>query len=108
MKSEPVKRFTWDNRHSDPEYVKALERARQHLQEIDQYYRRLVRLRRAAMRYRRQRDEMQRTFDLQWTRMGRAVARWRAEDPAERALVLPDLGCLLQWLMDRADARARP
>lgn len=43
---------------------------------------------------------------LQWKRSREAVERWRAEDPEARALVIPDLGALLQWLMDDAD-RAR-
>ena len=34
-------------------------------------------------------------FDLQWTRMGDATERWRAEDPTARAQVMPDLGDLL-------------
>jgi ElaB/YqjD/DUF883 family membrane-anchored ribosome-binding protein len=45
-----------------------------------------------------------RLFDLQCRRMAAATDRWREESPAERALVSPDLGTLLQWLMDRADA----
>jgi hypothetical protein len=53
--------------------------------------------------------DMRALFDLQWRRMAEATARWRAEDPGARALVMPDLGDLLQWLMgelDRAVARA--
>jgi len=42
-------------------------------------------------------------FDMQWQRMTEATARWRAEDPEARALVMPDLGDLLQWLMADAD-----
>lgn len=46
-------------------------------------------------------------FELQWDRMTEATARWRAEDPAARDLVQPDLGDLLRWLMNDADqARA--
>jgi hypothetical protein len=45
-------------------------------------------------------------LELQWTRMGAATQRWRAESPAERARVLPDLGELLDWLMAQADAAA--
>lgn len=41
--------------------------------------------------------------ELQWTRMGEATARWRAEDPQARASIMPDLGELLKWLMDDAD-----
>lgn len=44
-------------------------------------------------------------FDLQWTRMGEATDRWRAEDPEARALVMPDLGALLQWLIAERDAQ---
>lgn len=47
--------------------------------------------------------DLQRLFELQQTRMGEATARWRAQDPAARARVMPDLGALLQWLMDDAD-----
>jgi hypothetical protein len=45
-------------------------------------------------------------FAMQWDRMAEATARWRAEDPEARALIMPDLGDLLQWLMDDTD-RAR-
>lgn len=48
--------------------------------------------------------ELQQLFDLQWRRMGDATALWRAEAPQERALLQPDLGALLEWLMARADA----
>lgn len=41
---------------------------------------------------------------MQWDRMAEATALWRAEDPEARALTMPDLGALLQWLMDRAVA----
>jgi hypothetical protein len=50
-----------------------------------------------------ERDELQRIFDLQQTRMREATALWRAEDPEGRALVLPDLGDLLEWLMKRGE-----
>lgn len=50
--------------------------------------------------------ELRAIFELQWERMGAAAARWRAEDPLHRANTIPDLGALLQWLMDDAD-RAR-
>lgn len=49
---------------------------------------------------------MRHLFDMQQRRMHAATARWRAEDPETRALIMPDLGDLLQWLMDDAD-RAR-
>jgi hypothetical protein len=47
--------------------------------------------------------ELRALFDLQFKRIGEATARWRSEDPAARALELPDLGDLLQWLMADAD-----
>ncbi len=49
---------------------------------------------------------LQALFDLQWTRMGEATAMWRAEKPDERALIMPDLGDLLAWLMARAQPAA--
>lgn len=51
----------------------------------------------------RELQELRALFALQWTRMSAATARWRAEDPAARAAVLPDLGVLLDWLMAAAD-----
>lgn len=42
---------------------------------------------------------------LQWTRMVEATELWRQEDPVARALVMPDLGELLAWLMARIDKR---
>jgi hypothetical protein len=51
----------------------------------------------------RERDDLRTLFDVQWTRMGEASERWRAEDPAGRALMRPDLGALLKWLMDDVD-----
>lgn len=52
--------------------------------------------------------ELRALFELQQRRMREATARWRDEDPEARALVLPDLGDLLKWLMDDADkARAQ-
>jgi hypothetical protein len=50
--------------------------------------------------------ELRSLFALQWERMREATERWRAEDPEGRALIMPDLGALLRWLMDDAD-RAR-
>jgi hypothetical protein len=47
--------------------------------------------------------ELRALFGLQWRRMGEATERWRAEDPEARALVMPDLGDLLQWLMANRD-----
>ena len=45
-------------------------------------------------------DSLEALFDLQWKRMGEAVALWRTEDPEGRKLISPDLGALLTWLMD--------
>lgn len=55
-----------------------------------------------------ERDELRQLFDLQWSRMGDAVARWRAEAPAERELISPDLGRLLTWLLGQVDAGNAP
>lgn len=49
-------------------------------------------------------SELRALFDLQHTRMVEATRRWREESPEERALISPDLGELLAWLLDRADA----
>jgi hypothetical protein len=38
--------------------------------------------------------------DLEQTRIAEAAALWRAEAPDERATIEPDLGTVLQWLMD--------
>ena len=51
-------------------------------------------------------DETRALFDMQWTRMRRATELWRAESLDERALVAPDLGALLDWLMEQAGAAA--
>jgi hypothetical protein len=48
--------------------------------------------------------ELRALFDLQWERTMEAVARWRAEDSDARALITPDLGVLLSWLIDERDA----
>jgi len=37
-------------------------------------------------------------FELQHRRLLEANARWRAENPADRALQMADLGVLLEWL----------
>lgn len=47
--------------------------------------------------------DLRAVFAMQWDRMTEATARWRAEDPEARALLTPDLGVLLQWLMNDAD-----
>lgn len=52
-------------------------------------------------------DELQRVFDLRWKATQRAIARWRAEDPAGRKLEWPDHADLCCWLLDRlAEAEA--
>lgn len=45
--------------------------------------------------------EMNALFELQYTRMSEATALWQAEAPVERRGVMPDLGALLAWLMER-------
>lgn len=50
-------------------------------------------------------DDYDRTHELQWKRMGEATERWRAEDPAGRSHIMPDLGRLLEWLMQQIDSQ---
>jgi len=45
-------------------------------------------------------DEVNSVFELQQRRMAEATALWRRENPGND-LVLPDLGTLLSWLMER-------
>lgn len=66
----------------------------------------LTGLHRDTQRLEREVAEHRALFDLQWRRMAEATGRWRAENPEARALIMPDLGYLLRWLMDDAD-RAR-
>jgi hypothetical protein len=47
--------------------------------------------------------ELRALFELQQRRLKGATDRWRAEDPETRARIIPDLGVLVQWLMERAD-----
>ena len=47
-------------------------------------------------------------FTLQFTRMTEATALWRAEDPEARKMIMPDLGELLKWLMDRGHFNTEP
>ncbi len=56
---------------------------------------------------RAERDELQALFDLQSTRMEKASALWREAHPSEK-LVLPDLGDLLEWLMERPEVNIEP
>lgn len=43
--------------------------------------------------------ELERVFELQQTRMGKATKMWRKAHPGKKN-VLPDLGDLLEWLME--------
>lgn len=49
-------------------------------------------------------DEYQQIIDLGYTRTQEATALWRAESPADRANVMPDLGDLLEWLIERGNS----
>lgn len=49
--------------------------------------------------------EYKQLFEVQYRRMAEATELWRAEDPQARALIQPDLGDLLAWLMDKAMLR---
>lgn len=42
--------------------------------------------------------DLNKLFDLQYTRMGEAVAVWRAHNPGNERVV-PDLGNLLTWML---------
>lgn len=46
-------------------------------------------------------------FEMQQERMATATELWRAESPAEREHILPDLGRLLDWLMAQIRAGER-
>lgn len=46
--------------------------------------------------------ELNELFDLQHKRTTEAVEAWRAADPDNRKGILPDLGALLEWLLDQA------
>lgn len=50
-----------------------------------------------------ERNELRALFDLQHSRIVRATELWRAEAPEERALMLPDLGKHIDWLIERGD-----
>lgn len=53
----------------------------------------------------KERDDLQRLFDLQHTRMVEATHAWRAANPGNDN-VLPDLGKLLAWLLkERREAQ---
>lgn len=53
-------------------------------------------------RLREENAELNELFDLQHKRTTEAVAAWRAADPDNRKGILPDLGALLEWLLDQA------
>ncbi len=44
--------------------------------------------------------ELQRSFDLRWAADHRAIARWRAENPEARELLMPDHADMVVWLLD--------
>lgn len=46
-------------------------------------------------------EKLERLFDKQWTRTRMAHRHWRQAHPGNE-LVNPDLGELVQWLMDKA------
>lgn len=50
----------------------------------------------------RENRELRSLFEIQQMRMQEATAAWRAEWPEERELIMPDLGDLLTWLMEKA------
>lgn len=49
------------------------------------------------------RDDLQRTFDLQWEADQRAIKRWQDAHPGND-LVWPDRANMVVWLMDQLDA----
>jgi hypothetical protein len=53
-------------------------------------------------RIREENVELNALFDLQLTRMSAATSFWQHFNPGND-LVLPDLGRLLEWLMDQAN-----
>ena len=46
-------------------------------------------------------DVMDALFAMQWNRMAKTTVAWREGHP-ERSFIQPDLGALLEWLMERA------
>lgn len=50
----------------------------------------------------RELSELRVVFRMQQKRMQEATAAWRAEWPEEREPIMPDLGDLLTWLMEKA------
>lgn len=77
---------------------------REKILDLDQRLRQTARERDDA---RREADDYQRLFDLQYTRTTEAEKRWRAQDPTTRSHIAPDLGALLDWLMTQADKAGR-
>lgn len=48
-------------------------------------------------------EEINYTFSLRWKADMRAIARWRAEKPEERALRQPDHADMVIWLMEQLE-----
>lgn len=67
---------------------------------LEDYERRVNQAVNAKNQLQSERDELQATINLQHQRLERATAIWRAEKPEERNLIMPDLGDLLDWLLD--------
>lgn len=59
---------------------------------------------REVKRLRLENEDLERLFEIQRTRMDKATALWREGHP-ERAVILPDLGSLLDWLIERGDSK---
>jgi hypothetical protein len=56
---------------------------------------------RSAVFWGRTASELQATFDLQWKRMGKATKLWQKETGKHD--IWPDLGDLLDWLIERGN-----
>lgn len=50
--------------------------------------------------------EVEQLFEFQRFRIGEATRLWRAEDVESRRNVLPDLGSLVTWLIERGNPKA--
>ena len=48
--------------------------------------------------------DLESIFDLRWKADQRAIARWRAENPDARKLVMPDHADLVVWLLEQLAA----
>lgn len=49
--------------------------------------------------------ELRRGFELRWRASIRAMERWRAEDPVNRELIMPDHADLCVWLLEQLEAK---